>query len=436
MSDDNQSGDLLTQPTAPGGEPALSPPTPPPAGPEHKGVAPWVWIVASIVVVALLLGIYYTTQTEQGHLWLLGLRSMAVVPNVVGQSQSTGQATLSSAGFRVGQVSQEQTLAAPPGVITSQTPPAGTEAKKDSAIGIFVAVIPTVNVENVVGQAQSDAITVLAEQGLRTGAISYVYDSKVKTGDVTAQQPSAGAETTVGSAVNLTVSKGTQQGQVPNVVGLSQDDANSVITADGFKVTTVKASNTNVPAGDVISQSPAAGVGAPTGSTVTITVSTGAPAPASSQAPTSSTTPTAPASPSTPPPTKPGTPTKPSTPGKPSTLPAPTVEVPDVVGLRVLDAVTTLRKVQLKVSFAFGPSDTNVLKVASQDPVAGASATPGDTVTITIGLPSFSLPGGTPTQPLPVPVQQPTATPQPAPTPAPAPAPKPTPNPAPSAPST
>jgi beta-lactam-binding protein with PASTA domain len=355
---------------------------------------------------------------------------MDLVPSVVGQAQADAETTLASAGFRLGQVSQEPTLAVPPGTVTSQEPTAGTEAEKDSAVNVTVASIPTVKVPNVVGQTQSDAVTALAEQGLRAGTIGYVYSSSVAAGDVTAQDPTESTEVTVGVAVNLTVSKGKQKGQVPNVVGLSQDDASSVIEADGFKVTTVKATSSSVPAGDVISQSPAAGIAAPAGSTVTITVSTGAPAPAAPP----STPPTTPSSPSTPstPATSPSTPSKPTppkpTPPKPTPPKPTTTEVPDVVGKRVAEAVTALKKANLKVAFEYAPSDGQYLKVTKQDPLSGTTVDPGTTVTLTIAMPSISLPDQKPTRPIEV-----TTTPAPVPTPKPTPTPLPAPAPTPSA---
>ncbi len=364
----------------------------------------WLWIGLAVLAVVLVFG----SQTEQGRLWMLGFRSMTSVPLVVGQTQSQAQVTLEAAGLRLGQVSEEPTLAVEPGVVVGQTPSAGTSAKNESAVDVSVSTLPSTKVPNVVGETESNAITLLAEEGLRPGTVDYVYDSKTDAGKVTAQDPGASVEASIGSAVNLTVSKGTQQGQVPNVVGLSQDDANAVITAAGFKVTTVKATSSNVPAGDVMAQSPAAGVVAPAGSTVTITVSTGAPA-------------------ETPPPAAPSETPPPSEPSEPP--PAATVEVPDVVGQSVKEAVTTLRGANLKVSFAFAPSEGDFLKVTKQDPNSGTEVEPGSTVVITIGLPAPSLPEGQPTQPMPVPAPAPTPEPAPAPTPAPEPAPAPVPAP-------
>ena len=375
-----------------------------PVEPKRSSIPPWVWIVVAIVAVIILFGLY-STQTEQGRAWMLGLRSMVAVPKVVGQTQPQAQTTLEAAGLRVGQVSQEPTLAVPPGTVVSQKPSAGSEVKKDSAVDIGVAAIPTVQVPNVVGQLQADAITALAEEGLRTGTVNYVYDANVQAGKVGAQTPSSGEKVSVGSAVNLTVSMGNQQGQVPNVIGLSQDDANAVITAAGFKVTTIKASSANVPPGDVMAQSPAAGVVTAAGSTVTITVSTG-PAPAAAPTPP-------PAAPAPPPatPEAPPAPNEPPKPEEPTTPPASTVKVPDVIGKSVREAISTLKDAKLKVSYVFAPSDGDYLKVIKQDPDAGTTVDPGTTVTITISLPSISLPDEKPTLPMPLPAQLPAETP-------------------------
>ncbi len=320
-----------------------------PVEPKRSSIPPWVWIIVAVVAVIAMIGLY-STQTEQGRAWMLGLRSMVAVPKVVGLTQSQAQTTLEATGLRVGQVSQEPTLAVPPGTVVSQKPSAGSEVKKDSAVDIAVAAIPTVQVPNVVGQLQADAITALAEEGLRTGTVNYVYDSNVPAGKVGAQTPSANEKVSVGSAVNLTVSMGNQQGQVPNVIGLSQDDANSVITAAGFKVTTVKAASANVPPGDVVAQSPAAGVVTAAGSTVTITVSTG-PTPAAAPAPPLRRL-RAPAADRAP--------RAHRADRAPTEPPATTVKVPDVVGKSVKDAVSALKAAKLKVSFAFASSETDV----------------------------------------------------------------------------
>jgi serine/threonine-protein kinase len=62
---------------------------------------------------------------------------------------------------------------------------------------------------------------------------------------------------------------------VPNVVGKTQAQATSLLTTSGFTVQVVQQADDTIKAGEVISQSPAAGGQADKGSQVTITVSSG-----------------------------------------------------------------------------------------------------------------------------------------------------------------
>src|SRR5204862_7373526 len=75
----------------------------------------------------------------------------------------------------------------------------------------------------------------------------------------------------------LVVSSGSSQVGVPNIVNLTQAAAATALTNAGLVVGTVtNAASGSVPAGSVISQSPAAGVQVSPGSAVNFVVSTGA----------------------------------------------------------------------------------------------------------------------------------------------------------------
>ena len=321
-----------------------------------KKTSPWVWVgvVAAILIVAGI--VIASTSSDSGGLLLLFGGNNVTVPSVVGEVQADAEGMITEAGLVVGQVSEEATLDIAPGVVIAQSPEAETKVKEESAVDITVSVIPEATVPDVTGMDQTDASIALAEQGLRTGAVEYAYSDSVAAGTIVEQAPAADTQVKVGSTVNITVSKGQEQGQVPNVVGLSQSDAESTLDAAGFAVVTTKASSTSVPAGDVISQSPAAGTVMAAGATVTIEVSSGAPN-------------------------------------------APKVSVPDLVGLRFIDAFNALQSAGLKINVEFTTSTEYVLTVAEQSPEAGTSVDPGTVVTVTIGLPEFSIeststPGG------------------------------------------
>ena len=321
-----------------------------------KKTSPWVWVgvVAAILIVAGI--VIASTSSDSGGLLLLFGGNNVTVPSVVGEVQADAEGMITEAGLVVGQVSEEATLGVAPGVVIAQSPEAETKVKEESAVDITVSVIPEATVPDVTGMDQTDASIALAEQGLRTGAVDYIFSSDAPAGTITAQDPAPDTEVNIGSTVNITVSKGQEQGQVPNVVGLSQSDAESTLDAAGFAVVTTKASSTSVPAGDVISQSPAAGTVMAAGASVTIQVSSGAPS-------------------------------------------APKVSVPDLVGLRFIDAFNALQSAGLKINVEFTTSTEYVLTVAEQSPEAGTSVDAGTVVTVTIGLPEFSIestptPGG------------------------------------------
>jgi hypothetical protein len=132
-------------------------------------------------------------------------------------------------------------------------------------------------VPNIVGQTQTNASNTLGSAGFLAGAIASGASTTVAAGQVMSQSPAAGVSVAAGSStlVNFVVSNGPQVA-VPNVVGQAQAAAATAITTAGLAVGTISsASSATVPAGAVISQTPAAGTQANAGLTIGLTVSTG-----------------------------------------------------------------------------------------------------------------------------------------------------------------
>jgi serine/threonine-protein kinase len=103
------------------------------------------------------------------------------------------------------------------------------------------------------------------------------FSDKVKKGYAIRTFPKEGASVTKGTRVRLLVSQGPEQVSVPDVTGLSRDSAESRLRAAHLAVEVDEQDSEDVPEGDVISQSPAAGSDVARNSTVKITVSTGKP---------------------------------------------------------------------------------------------------------------------------------------------------------------
>jgi hypothetical protein len=144
--------------------------------------------------------------------------------------------------------------------------------------GMLAATSTTVPVPDVVSLAQADAEAAIAAAGLAVGTVTTQNSNTVPTADVISQSPAAPAQVAPGSAVNLVVSSGPAQTSVTvtDVAGLTQADAEAAITAANLTIGTVATqSSDTVLAGDVISQSPAAGASVASGSAVDLVVSSG-----------------------------------------------------------------------------------------------------------------------------------------------------------------
>ncbi|HET9691434.1 MAG TPA: PASTA domain-containing protein, partial [Acidimicrobiales bacterium] len=100
--------------------------------------------------------------------------------------------------------------------------------------------------------------------------------SSLAAGLVAATNPAAGTPTPLSDLVTLRVSSGPAPVAVPDVTGQPQAAATATLQAAGLKVATAAPQpSATVPSGSVISTDPPAGTSAPTGSTVTLTVSSG-----------------------------------------------------------------------------------------------------------------------------------------------------------------
>jgi len=131
-----------------------------------------------------------------------------------------------------------------------------------------------VTVPNVIGQTETDATNELETAGFKVKVTTQQNDTVAK-GEVFDQDPKGNVKADKGSIVEIVVSGGVGQVDVPNVVGKTQAQATSLLNNAGLTPEVVTEPSDDKPAGEVLSQSPPAGAKADKGSTVTITVSSG-----------------------------------------------------------------------------------------------------------------------------------------------------------------
>jgi len=206
-----------------------------------------------------------------------GGNNNVTVPNVVGSTQAAATTAITGAGLTVGTTTQASSSTVAAGNVISQSPAAGASVASGSAVNLTISTGPAqVQVPNVVGATQAAATTTITGAGLTVGSVAMQASNTVAAGSVISQSPTAGTMVANGSAVNLTVSSGPGTVAVPDVVGHTQADATTAITAAGLIVGTVtQASSASVAKGSVISSAPAAGTQVAPGSSVDLTVSSG-----------------------------------------------------------------------------------------------------------------------------------------------------------------
>jgi len=126
----------------------------------------------------------------------------------------------------------------------------------------------------VTGQAQEAAQRRLNSAGLKAGVV-YVPSDQPE-GTVVSQAPAAGATVRRGARIQLNASLGPNAGPtqtVPNVVGMSPQQARARLTSAGFAVQQLtRKVSVRSQSGRVVDEQPAGGRKVPAGSAVTIYV--------------------------------------------------------------------------------------------------------------------------------------------------------------------
>lgn len=195
-------------------------------------------------------------------------------------------------------------------------------------------------VPDVTGKELTAAEQTLSNDGYAIGTVTEVYSSTVEKGKVVSTDPQAGTQADQGTRVNINVSKGTEQVNVPDVTGKSEAKAVAALTAAGLTATAGDSENSDTVAkGKIISTDPSANTLVDKGSKVTYVVSLG--------------------------------------PEQNS--------VPDVTGQSQSSASSALQNAGFEVNVTTASSDSvSKGNVISQDPSGGSQADKGSTVTIVV----------------------------------------------------
>ena len=134
------------------------------------------------------------------------------------------------------------------------------------------------DVPNVVGYTDEQAVKVLTEGGNFEVAHAYDYSDDIEEDRVIKQDPEAGTKAPKGTKITITISNGSQVKEVaaPNLQGMNESQAKNTLTGMKLVVGTIKHEYSDtVPEGQVIRQDITSGTTLKEGDTIGFTISDG-----------------------------------------------------------------------------------------------------------------------------------------------------------------
>ncbi|SDK06917.1 Stk1 family PASTA domain-containing Ser/Thr kinase [Streptomyces indicus] len=193
------------------------------------------------------------------------------VPDVSSSPLADAKKELKAAGLEPGTVTREFNEEVERGNVIRTSPASGTRHKTGSAVALVVSKGEPVEVPDVTGQTPEEARADLEAEGLKVETAEERVHSEHDKGLVGRQSPGGGAMLAEGDTVTLTLSKGPEMVEVPDVTGMKVDEAKDELTAAGFEVEEDRGLLGLF--GDTVeSQSVEGGEEAPKGSTITIKI--------------------------------------------------------------------------------------------------------------------------------------------------------------------
>ena len=232
-------------------------------------------IIATVLLIALLL--------IGGSVWAL-TRGAAepesiAVPNVVGLTQAEAKAQIEQAGF-TWELNPDKVTSdtVAEGSVASTDPAAGTQAEKGATVRVTISSGPdSVTLpDNLVGMSPDDARKAIEALGLKWELdASKVASDTVPEGKIAQTNPSPGSKVKAGQTIRAYLSSGSDQVDVPDLSGMTQDQARSTLKSVGLELGNVTSVDSEKEKDRIVEQDPATGTKVKKGTTVGVSVSNG-----------------------------------------------------------------------------------------------------------------------------------------------------------------
>ncbi len=222
--------------------------------------------VALGVLIIGFLGAWYT---------FLGPGSKIVVPSLAGLTVNEAKKDLSELGLTLRIGSEEFSEDIPEGRIIKSDPAGGGRISENGEVIVFTSKgKERILVPSLLGLSSEDAQKLIEKNNLFVGEISEEFSSDFAKGLIIRTIPANGERVKRDTQVSLVVSKGVESIAITDYRGKSGEQALNELVEAGFDVDSKYVFSEDLPAGAVVSQSPAQGE-ADKGSLITLTVSKG-----------------------------------------------------------------------------------------------------------------------------------------------------------------
>ncbi len=162
---------------------------------------------------------------------------LLTVPQVIGLREAEAEAALGRAGLEW-DVEYGSSDKYGEGIVMACSAAEGSQVEAGTRITLTVAVVEKTTVPDVTGETQAVAAETLEDAGL-TPVVEHLYSEETDAGYVERQNPKENTEVPAGSSVTIYVSDGpdrTGMVQVPNVLGLTEQEAAEELLKAGLKL--------------------------------------------------------------------------------------------------------------------------------------------------------------------------------------------------------
>lgn len=197
------------------------------------------------------------------------------IPQLLGMSETQATATLKAAGFSDVAVDHEYSNDVAKGEVVGVQPDSGSRLPKARKVGLIVS-LGRPEVPAFAGLSVTDFRAALADRTLVPAMAPAVYSDSVPDGGIVSVNPPVGETVSVGTVITIVTSKGAAPVKVPQLTGLSLDEARKQLTALGLAVGTITQEfKANGKAAAVLDTVPTSGEKVAKGSLVNLTVNSG-----------------------------------------------------------------------------------------------------------------------------------------------------------------